>query len=307
MNGKSMNYDALILDTDIGDDIDDAYALCLLMAEKANVIGVSTVYRNAVQRARIASALISLWGEKIPVYAGESYPEVQPLFKFEKADVDGKPMIPHYIPAVMENAKIEEKNGVDFLLDTVRANPYNITVLAIGPFTNLAAAAERDPETFGKIKRILIMGGDYTSIVPEWNILCDPEAADKVFRSGVPIRAVGFDVTKRCRFDDETLAFLRSLKAEKNKLLVRMTEIWIDHNREKGAVPTMHDPLTAETLFDDGLVTFARGKFKVMLGGENRGATVPDPYGTEIEYAADVDVPAFMARLREKLKEEGQC
>ena len=96
----------------------------------------------------------------------------------------------------MENAKIEEKNGVDFLLDTVRANPYNITVLAIGPFTNLAAAAERAPETFGKIKRILIMGGDYTSNVPEWNILCDPEAADKVFRSGVPIRAVGFDVTK---------------------------------------------------------------------------------------------------------------
>lgn len=307
MNGKSMNYDALILDTDIGDDIDDAYALCLLMAEKANVIGVSTVYRNAVQRARIASALISLWGEKIPVYAGESYPEVQPLFKFEKADVDGKPMIPHYIPAVMENAKIEEKNGVDFLLDTVRANPYNITVLAIGPFTNLATAAERDPETFGKIKRILIMGGDYTSNVPEWNILCDPEAADKVFRSGVPIRAVGFDVTKRCRFDDETLAFLRSLKAEKNKLLVRMTEIWIDHNREKGAVPTMHDPLTAETLFDNSLVTFARGKFKVMLGGENRGATVADPDGTEIEYAADVNVPAFMARLREKLKEEGQC
>ena len=307
MNGKSMNYDALILDTDIGDDIDDAYALCLLMAEKANVIGVSTVYRNAVQRARIASALISLWGEKIPVYAGESYPEVQPLFKFEKADVDGKPMIPHYIPAVMGNAKIEEKNGVDFLLDTVRANPYNITVLAIGPFTNLAAAAKRDPETFGKIKRILIMGGDYTSIVPEWNILCDPEAADKVFRSGVPIRAVGFDVTKRCRFDDETLAFLRSLKAEKNKLLVRMTEIWIDHNREKGAVPTMHDPLTAETLFDDSLVTFRRGKFKVMLVGENRGATVADPDGTEIEYAADVNVPAFMARLREKLKEEGQC
>ena len=69
----------------------------------------------------------------------------------------------------------------------------------------------------------------------------------------------------------------------------------------------MHDPLTAETLFDDSLVTFARGKFKVMLGGENRGATVPDPDGTEIEYATGVNVPAFMARLREKLKEEGQC
>lgn len=307
MNGKSMNYEALILDTDIGDDIDDAYALCLLMAEKANVIGVSTVYRNAVQRARIASKLISLWGEHIPVYAGESYPEVQPLFKFEKADLDGKPMIPHYISAVMENAKVEEKSAVDFLLDAVRADPYNITLLAIGPLTNLAEAFVRDPETFGRIKQILIMGGDYTSLTPEWNILCDPEAADKVFRSGVPIRAVGFDITKRCVFDDETLAFLRSLKAEKNKLLVRMTEIWIEHNRERGAVPTMHDPLTAETLFDENLVSFGRGKFRVVLSGEHRGATVPDPCGTEIEYATDVNVAAFMARLRDGLKEEGQC
>lgn len=59
------------------------------------------------------------------------------------------------------------------------------------------------------------MGGDYTSLTPEWNILCDPEAADKVFRSGVPIRAVGFDITKRCVFDDETLAFCVRSKPRK--------------------------------------------------------------------------------------------
>lgn len=61
----------IILDTDIGDDIDDAYALALLMAEKANLLGVTTVYRNAVQRAKIAAKLIGLWQRNIPVYAGE--------------------------------------------------------------------------------------------------------------------------------------------------------------------------------------------------------------------------------------------
>ena len=82
LRSSLLERSARLLDTDIGDDIDDAYALCLLMAEKANVIGVSTVYRNAVKRARIASALISLWGENIPVYAGESYPDVQLRFSF---------------------------------------------------------------------------------------------------------------------------------------------------------------------------------------------------------------------------------
>ena len=76
----------IILDTDIGDDIDDAYALALLMAENAKLLGITTVYRNAVQRAKIASRLTALWNRHIPVYAGESYPEKQPLFRFEKAD-----------------------------------------------------------------------------------------------------------------------------------------------------------------------------------------------------------------------------
>ena len=74
------------LDTDIGDDIDDAYALTLLLAKGADLIGVSTVYRNARQRAKIAAKMLALWGKHIPVYEGESYPEKQPLFRFAHSD-----------------------------------------------------------------------------------------------------------------------------------------------------------------------------------------------------------------------------
>lgn len=65
----------IILDTDIGDDIDDAYALALLMAENAKLLGITTVYRNAVQRAKIASRLTALWNRHIPVYAGKAIPK----------------------------------------------------------------------------------------------------------------------------------------------------------------------------------------------------------------------------------------
>ncbi len=294
----------IILDTDIGDDIDDAYALALLMAENAKLLGVTTVYRNAVQRAKIAAKLIGLWQRNIPVYAGESYPEKQPLFRFDKSDNGNEPNIPHYIPEEMESAEIESENAVDFILSALRARPHEITVLAIGPFTNLAAAIKKDKAAFLLAKEVVIMGGDYTESVAEWNVLCDPEAAAVLFSSGVKIRAVGVDVTQRCTFSPETLAYLRSLKNPKNKLLLRMTEIWIAHNAERGVPPTMHDPLTAESLFHKNLVQFQTGGFEVCLEGERRGFTLKSETGAQIEYATGADVPAFMEILRQNLGRE---
>lgn len=294
----------IILDTDIGDDIDDAYALALLMAEKANLLGVTTVYRNAVQRAKIAAKLIGLWQRNIPVYAGESYPEKQPLFRFDKADEGNVPNIPHYIPEEMQSEKIGGENAVDFILNALRARPHEITILAIGPFTNLAAAIKKDKNAFLLAKEVVIMGGDYTESEAEWNVLCDPEAAAALFSSGVKIRAAGVDVTQRCRFSSETLAYLRALKNPKNRLLLRMTEIWIAHNAEKGVPPTMHDPLTAETLFHKDLVRFETGRYEVCLTGEKRGFTQKSETGAQIEYAAAANVPKFMEILKNNLSRE---
>ncbi len=294
----------IILDTDIGDDIDDAYALALLMAEKANLLGVTTVYRNAVQRAKIAARLIGLWQRNIPVYAGESYPEKQPLFRFDKADEGNVPNIPHYISGEMQSEKIGGENAVDFILNALRARPHEITILAIGPFTNLAAAIKKDKNAFLLAKEVVIMGGDYTESEAEWNVLCDPEAAAALFSSGVKIRAVGVDVTQHCRFSPETLAYLRALKNPKNRLLLRMTEIWIAHNAEKGVPPTMHDPLTAEALFHKDLVRFETGRYEVCLTGEKRGFTQKSETGAQIEYAAAANVPKFMEILKNNLSRE---
>ena len=299
-----MNYEKslMILDTDIGDDIDDAYALSLLLAENANLLGVTTVYRNSLQRAKIAKRLISLFGKSdVDVYVGEDYPEVEPLKKFEKADKDGKANIPHYIDVEMKDELVKE-GAVDFILDTLKKHPNEVTVLAIGPLTNLARAIEKDKETFSLAKELLLMGGNFSEYDVEWNFLCDPEAAKTVFECGVPIKAVGVDITRKCTFVENTLECFSQLQSEKYKLLVKMTKIWIEHNEERGQPPTMHDPLAISTLFQDGLVTFKRGKFKIHLSDKARAMSLADEKGTEIEYAADVDVEAFRQYLCTTLK-----
>ncbi len=242
-----MHKEMILLDTDIGDDIDDAYTLGLLLAEQANLIGVTTVYRNSQQRAKIAAKLISLFDKKdeIKVYVGEDIPEKEEVKKFEKADVDGKANIPHYIPSEMEKEQTED-GAVDFIIQTLKAHPYEITLLAIGPLTNLARVIEKDHAAFQLAKSLLIMGGNFSEQDVEWNVLCDPEAAKTVFLGGVPIKAVGVDITRKCMFNERTLEYLSSLESAKYRLLVKMTEIWIDHNQERGVLPTTTVP-NAET------------------------------------------------------------
>ena len=146
----------LIVDTDIGDDIDDAFALALLFQmPEVEILGVTTVYRNAFLRAKIASHLAQLCGQNIPVYVGEDTPLNDPIewFAFEKADADGKPLIGHYDDS-MRHAPIARGNAADFILQQAERFPGQITVLALGPMTNLARAYFKAPETFRKIGRI---------------------------------------------------------------------------------------------------------------------------------------------------------
>ncbi len=293
----------ILLDTDIGDDIDDAYALGLLLAEKANLIGITTVYRNSIQRAKIAGKILQLFHRRIPVYAGEDIPKKQPLFRFECSDQGKKAVVPHYISAEMAGVTFR-RGAVDFILRTLEKFPNRITLLAIGPLTNLARAYEKDPDAFRLAKKIMLMGGNYSEKEAEWNILCDPEAAERVFSSGVPITAVGIDVTRNCTFDDAMLAFLRNLNEERFRLLVRMTEIWIRQNREKNQPPTMHDPLTAEALLFPSLLQYRYGNFKVETEGSLRGVTLPDSRGVKIKYAVQANYGEFFNRIRKLFGKE---
>jgi purine nucleosidase len=187
----------VIFDTDIGDDIDDAFALELaLSSSKLQVLGVTAAWGDTDLRARLAARLLAKTGHAdVPVYAG---PKTQAHSTFTQA---------RYADAWPE-PKQGWGNAVDFMLDTIRKNPGQVTLISVSPFSNVGALIERDPETFRKLKRVVIMGGSirrgYGDLGflpdhgpdPEYNILMDIPASQKLFTAGVPLYVMPLDSTQ---------------------------------------------------------------------------------------------------------------
>jgi purine nucleosidase len=189
----------IIIDTDIGSDIDDAFAVGLaLHSPEFQILGISSAWGDTHLRARLLSRLLKETGRAdIPVAVGiVKHPPGKVDTLSQAAYAEGGP------------ADQNHPNAVDFLLDQIRRHPGEITLIAIGPETNLGAAIDRDAATFRKLKRIVLMGGSvyrgYSQFNygktrgpdPEWNILCDIQAAQKVFSSGVPLYVMPLDSTQ---------------------------------------------------------------------------------------------------------------
>jgi inosine-uridine nucleoside N-ribohydrolase len=183
-----------ILDTDIGDDIDDAFALALaLRSPELHILGITTTYGDTQLRARLTDRYLAAIGRTdIPVAAG--IPSTHSNVFSQSAYASQAP--PRAYP-----------DAAGFLLDQIRAHPGQITLIAIGPLNNVQAAIARDPATFRQLKRVVMMGGSvyrgYDSSSgerrpadPEWNILCDPAGAKALFASGVPIFVMPLDSTQ---------------------------------------------------------------------------------------------------------------
>jgi purine nucleosidase len=195
----SATAELVIVDTDIGDDIDDAFAIGLaLQSPEVKILGITTAWGNTGLRARLARRFLRETGHAdIPVAVGqEKYPAKGTLTFSQARYAEREP-------------EVESPGAVDFLLEEIRKHPGEITLVAIGPETNLGAAIGKDAETFRKLKRVVLMGGSVyrgydglayvlgpVKATPEWNILCDVEAARKVFASGVPLFVMPLDSTQ---------------------------------------------------------------------------------------------------------------
>lgn len=255
----------IIIDTDIGDDADDALAICLaLKSKELEVLGITTVFRNTAARAQITVKLLKLMGrEDIPVYAGIGHPLVA------EADVDA---VPIQLLNGMETLEYQkDMDGVEFIKRSLQASQGEITLVTIGPLTNIAVLLRQYPGVKEKIKEIVMMGGAYYMHYNEWNILCDPEAADIVYSSGVPIRAIGLDVTTRCQVDDELVAMLSDSKKPETELLARLL---MCYRENRGRHTFLHDPMAVFAVYDKELLTYQREDIHVELQGKyTRGTT----------------------------------
>lgn len=284
----------VILDTDIGDDIDDAIALSLAVNRpEIELQGVVTTYRNAFLRSKIAMALLDGWQRNdIPVYMGCDDPIKQAYyyFPFEKRDENGKPVIGHY-EDYMSGFCVRETSGLEFMANAVRANPHEITLVAIGPLTDVARFCERYPAEYALLKEIVIMGGRFDEQRAEWNIKCDPEAAYTVLSSDQKIRLVPLDVTLQCVFSQEQAHRLHEGSGG-NERLCKMIDVWLT-NSKHNSMPILHDPLALASVFSD-FCGFTAKKVRVALDGAQRGVTLFDAEnGKEILIALTVRAHEF--------------
>lgn len=295
----------VILDTDIGDDIDDALALGLILASsELELLGVTTVFKNVAARAAQARTILKAAGRsEVPVAAGcgaVMSPRVTYLGDARRAYLEGE--LPNQHAMSLPEAELpplDARHGVDFLIDTLMAGAGDITVVTIGAMTNLAMAMVKEPRILSRLPRVVSMAAAFDRLESEWNIRCDPVAAATVLDSGVPMRIVGLDVTTKVQFRRSDIEALRASPRPLAGALARSIAAWEANSGWAHTVhglPIMHDPLAVATMIDPGVVQWRRGIARVELqGAETYGYTLfhEDSAGPH-EHACQVNVEAAL-------------
>ncbi len=286
---------AVLLDTDIGDDIDDAWALAVCLTHpRIDLLGVATVYADTVARAALARWLIEAAGKSVEVAAGEPHPLNRKVDLFR----------PNQMAAVPEEEaqrlKAGRTDGVAFLAQKAEAfDGDELVLLTIGPLTNAAKLLTKHPKAAAKITRIVSMVGALLPDRPhpEYNAAVDPAATKILFESGKPLTMIGLDVTLRCRFSEDDLAeFAHSDKPLVQRLMA-MTKVWRErHRRDDGSLPLpiLHDPLAALVVVEPELVTLEPMRIIV----DEKGRTLKADGEPNCLVAPDVRPDAVVQRLK---------
>ena len=301
------NLPKVILDTDIGDDIDDSFALLLLLESKAfDVLGVTTVFRNAEKRALMAKQLIDSLGYNVEVYAGEDMPLkakiedlIDPKIKAKEVlDEKGRYLFPQW-NETMRNHKISQEKAVNFIVEQINKYPNEVTLITIGPMTNIARALELDPSIENKIKEVRIMGGGIGLSYPEWNIFCDPEAAYKVYHSKIKtITQVGCNVTLQTGLSPQDVEDLKNNKSKTIALVYDAMMKWFKHY--EFSTPVMHDPLTVASLLKPEILKVEKMHVEIDLAARGFMSQLNDG-GAYVNVATAVDKNGFFTLFKKVL------
>jgi purine nucleosidase len=256
----------VLLDTDIGSDIDDAVALAYLLRKpECELLGVTTVTGDVQKRAALVEAVCHAAGRRdVPIHCGRREVLV---------DGPGQPNVPQFEAIAAGHPRLDrpENDAVKFLQETIRRRPGEITLLTIGPMSNAALLLALDPEIAGKLKAIVSMVGSfYMGENAEWIARVDPIATAMVYRAErCPHVSVGLDVTLQCRMAADEVR--RRFVGEPLATVAKMAETWF-----KGASELIfHDPLAAALIFRPELCTYESGRVEVDYAPEaaQRGRT----------------------------------
>jgi purine nucleosidase len=273
----------IIIDTDIGDDVDDAFAVALaLRSPEVEILGISTTFGDTEARAKILDRLLGEAGrQEIPVAAGVPSQITTPMTQ-RKYGEGG-----HF-------GKATHPKAVDFILEQIRHYPGEITLVAIGPLVNVGALIDKDPESFRKLRRVVLMGGsimrgygDLGYSKPrgpeaEWNITNDVRSAQKLFASGVPIFMMPLDSTQ-LKLDEVKRAVLFQAGTPVTDALTLLYHQWGQET------PTLFDAMTIAYILDPKLCPAK----PMHIAVDDRGFTRAESGAPNAQVCLDSDSEAF--------------
>lgn len=291
----------ILINTDLGDDIDDSAALIMaLNSPELEIVGITTVYGDTTKRAEMVLELCAKYGrEDIPVCAGFGRPII------EQIDSVASPIQYEILEKDRKEQIISCCDGPEFLIQNVKKYP-DLTIVELGAMTNLGIAFYREPELMKQVN-VIAMGGVFSSSFVEWNIKCDPEAARMVMEYAGHLKMFGLEVTKHCLIQDE---FIKELCPKDNERMQYYQKGLLLFRKKMGYTYTFHDVLPIIWLLDPTVVEMKQSDFTVELSGQKtRGAIVfhTDEYEMHADvqkdfyYASSMDIKKFRNHIKERI------
>lgn len=277
----------VIFDTDIGTDVDDAYALALLLqCPELDLVGVTVGHGPTRQRSRIALKLLHLAGrDDIPVFTGAE--------RAVPVEVNQAPWADDF--ALRD---VVDQPAAEFLVETIRARPGEINLICVGPFTNLGDALALDPGLMDKARRVVVMGGCLglpdgatPQPYPEYNAKSDPEATRSLLSACSNLTLVPLDVTRSVPLAEQHRAMLAESEMPLPRALAELYEYW---PRE---TPLLHDPLAVGMVVSERFCLTRAMPVSVDEDGSTRVSDDGTPMTVCIAVKADTFVHFFISRL----------
>ncbi|MDT3844723.1 MAG: nucleoside hydrolase [Bacillota bacterium] len=299
-----MNRIPIIIDTDLGDDVDDAAALIMaLNSPELDIVGITTVYRDTRKRVRMVKDICRLAGrEDIPVIAGrasgimDNQPNREEPLQYEAYE----------FLDLQTDEPYRESDAARFILDRVKSTA-DLMIVGMGMMTNLALAFLMEPETM-RNSRIVAMGGMFDAPVPEWNLKCDPYGARIVMDQAVNLIMFGLEVTKHLKLSDEKMQML--CPAE-NKMMQHYLKGVRCFREKTGFTVTLHDAVLIAYLVRPEIAKLKRCDFTAEITGDlTKGSVYKQINGYDLEqvfhkqfyYAESVSTEEFMNLVGERLR-----
>jgi inosine-uridine nucleoside N-ribohydrolase len=277
----------IILDTDIGTDIDDAYALAFILASpELELVGVTIANNRTDQRAKLALKMLYEAGrEDIPVAVGRP------------TDTGG---VVNQAPWAedFDAIKPTSQPAAEFIVEQINANPVELSLLPIGPLTNVGDALALDESLGQKLQELILMGGCVgwpegatPEIKPEYNIVCDIPAAQATLSCGARTTMVPLDATYRVKLEEDRRAKLRAADTPLTNALDAMLSLW------PATTPVLHDPLAVGVAIDPTIC----GMANLCLACDDEGYTRPVEGHPNTQVAVTPNVGRFLHLFMERL------